>query len=339
MRRGVFIKFFVGAVILAFCFFMGEVFLRFRVKVGLSGEEFVSIFRKSSSPQLSYEMKPSFRKVLPHLDAKVIYETNSWGFRGGEFKREKDPAKVRIAVLGDSIAFGIGIDYEQTFPRLLERSLRGRGVEAEVYNFGVVGYNTIQEYELLKTVVFSTSPDIIILGYTLNDAAAQKDWEFEPNAGRIGLKHETKPRSFIEQLQVYNLVKRVIERSIRREKSFLGDSTESALYEGVYGQEGGTWSQRSEYILKIKELTEQKETNFLMIVSPLAYQVEHFGNHRVAWEKITTFARESKIAYVDLLSGLRDTGVPVAQLFVDESHLSVKGNAIISDIILAQLEK
>jgi acyl-CoA thioesterase I len=48
-------------------------------------------------------------------------------------------ADCRLAVLGDSLAAGYGVDFADAFPAQLERALAGEGVTCEVLNAGVTG--------------------------------------------------------------------------------------------------------------------------------------------------------------------------------------------------------
>ncbi|HMB54633.1 MAG TPA: SGNH/GDSL hydrolase family protein, partial [Thermoanaerobaculia bacterium] len=77
---------------------------------------------------------------------------------------------LRIVVLGDSIAAGMGIERTaDVFPARLESELTRRGHAAEVLNFAVSGYNTRQEIETLKDDALAFSPDVVLLAYCLND--------------------------------------------------------------------------------------------------------------------------------------------------------------------------
>jgi acyl-CoA thioesterase-1 len=48
-------------------------------------------------------------------------------------------AELRIVVLGDSLAAGLGLAESEAFPAVLERRLRERGLSVEVVNAGVSG--------------------------------------------------------------------------------------------------------------------------------------------------------------------------------------------------------
>lgn len=96
-------------------------------------------------------------------------------FRGNEFILDKPSGVFRIAFLGDSFTFGEGVKFEDTYPEKVSQLLNqkydaGSGKVFESYNFGVSACNTFQELFLLKHIVMSTRPDMVVIGYTLNDA-------------------------------------------------------------------------------------------------------------------------------------------------------------------------
>ena len=104
--------------------------------------------------------------------AGVPAHTNSLGFRDRrEYSLTKDPGTFRILVLGDSVTFGHGALYETSYPYLLEQRLREwrPDVKWEVWNLGVPGYNTAQELAYLEEVGGRYSPDLVIVGFFLND--------------------------------------------------------------------------------------------------------------------------------------------------------------------------
>lgn len=94
--------------------------------------------------------------------------SNSLGFR--DYEHDKSSDAYRILVLGDSVTSGHFIQrYTDAFPALLEEELKERGVDAEVLNFGVNGYNTQQEIEILKDRGLVFAPDLVVVAYCLND--------------------------------------------------------------------------------------------------------------------------------------------------------------------------
>ena len=124
--------------------------------------DLLNMFRKSDNPILFYEPRPGYNDGF--------YSINAHGFRDREFVLEKAPGTIRIAVLGDSIIWGHGLPLELTFAKQLERLLNTRFDRTfEVLNFGVSGYSTQQEVELYRIKASLFDPDLVIVGYCLND--------------------------------------------------------------------------------------------------------------------------------------------------------------------------
>jgi hypothetical protein len=101
----------------------------------------------------------------------ALFETNGAGFRGPERARPKPPGVFRIAVLGDSVAMGSGVTYEQTYAYRLERALATAhpGRRVEVMNFGLGGLNAWSVVDRLDRLALPYDPDLLVYGYTLND--------------------------------------------------------------------------------------------------------------------------------------------------------------------------
>ncbi len=83
---------------------------------------------------------------------------------------KKEPGVFRIAMLGDSILWGHGLELKDTFAKQLETLLNESSEKKiEVLNFGVSGYSTQQEVELYRVKASLHDPDLVIVGYCLND--------------------------------------------------------------------------------------------------------------------------------------------------------------------------
>src|SRR5918994_2196311 len=61
----------------------------------------------------------------------------------------RDPTKLRIVVLGDSLTYGYGIEEDWTYARILERKLKDKR-EVEVINLGVSGHQSEDIARLLE---------------------------------------------------------------------------------------------------------------------------------------------------------------------------------------------
>jgi lysophospholipase L1-like esterase len=128
-------------------------------------------FQLSRNPKIGFEPVPGLRYEGEDLS---FYDYQGAGNRLGYRDRDHEVAKPdgvwRIVVLGDSIAAGLRVErFEDTFPAILEQLLREQGVNAEVINLAVSGYNTQQEVETLKDKGLGYRPDLVLVAYSLTD--------------------------------------------------------------------------------------------------------------------------------------------------------------------------
>jgi hypothetical protein len=125
-----------------------------------------------------------FKKASPHMfvaseNQKLVYELNksyaeinSFGMRDENFDVDSIKDMYRIAVIGDSHAYSTNVkNVAETFPSQLEKYLNQNSEQriVKVLNFGVPGYNTAQELEVLKTKALIFNPRMVILQYCIND--------------------------------------------------------------------------------------------------------------------------------------------------------------------------
>jgi lysophospholipase L1-like esterase len=121
--------------------------------------------RVSVDKDLGYELIPGSSV----FQDDAWYRINDSGMRDRDFARDKKAGVYRIAAVGDSFTFGMGVAAGDTWPKQLERRLDREGARTEVLNFGVMGYDTEQEAEQVRAKVLPFHPDLIIIEFTLND--------------------------------------------------------------------------------------------------------------------------------------------------------------------------
>jgi hypothetical protein len=79
---------------------------------------------------------------------------------------EKDSGLIRVAVLGGSSAFGIGVTDFDTWPAILQRKL-GKGFS--VVNYGAPGYSTAEAIIQMSLIVPELKPQFVIFYEGWND--------------------------------------------------------------------------------------------------------------------------------------------------------------------------
>lgn len=144
--------------------------------------------------QLGWVMRPGQSTFT--IDRKLT--TNSLGLRSPELNPQRSGKGLRVVCFGDSQTLGNGVGQDETYPAQLQtRFSSGSPAEvAEVVNAGVGGYNTTQEVNLLFRMAPLLSPDVVTIGFYLNDVgeARRKDMDILDDSGeerRRGLKRLT----------------------------------------------------------------------------------------------------------------------------------------------------
>lgn len=129
--------------------------------------------------ELGWRNRPGLRAettgptlALPVFRYRVTI--NSRGLRDREHALAPAPGVTRIVLLGDSFAWGWGVDDGKTFADVLEQRL---GSAVEVLNLGVPGYSTDQELLWLEREGLLWEPDLVILCLLLNDVEGNHDLE------------------------------------------------------------------------------------------------------------------------------------------------------------------
>jgi lysophospholipase L1-like esterase len=129
------------------------------------------VFRLFFRPELFLDGPGSINRYY----RASYYRRNREGFRDVEHSVAKGKNVIRILLLGDSYTAGQGIiDINNVFAKIIENKLNHSGSSHiyETINLGIGGYNTNQELNLLKDKGLKNSPDIIIVGYVLDDVDA-----------------------------------------------------------------------------------------------------------------------------------------------------------------------
>lgn len=105
---------------------------------------------------------PGLRARIPHESGGYLIECNQAGFRSStEFSKKKPEGKFRILLFGDSFTAGDGVSNQYRYSDLLPSML---GKTVEVYNFGLSGTGTDQQYLCYREFAKDIEADLLVLG-------------------------------------------------------------------------------------------------------------------------------------------------------------------------------
>jgi hypothetical protein len=102
------------------------------------------------------------------------WRTNAQGMRDREYSLKKPPGTFRVALVGDSIGAGWGVNAEDRFESILEESWDGRaragtGGKVEILNCAVPGHAPGQRWYHFELIGWPMEPDLVIYEATAAD--------------------------------------------------------------------------------------------------------------------------------------------------------------------------
>ena len=289
------------------------------------------LYRPSSVPHLIWELTPG-------ADHGVKFRVNELGFRDhvrGAWSPWND-LDFKIAVLGDSVTVGPGMHDSETYSRLIEQDLKRQGMAARVLNMGLDATNSRQHLALLEGRALQFSPDVILLGYFMNDTEISP-WETLP--------------AFIQELMRHFhfgvfLCQRVMQslrnhrnRAWGREKA-AGPSAVSAcsgyVREILDTYQAGDWPRTADSIRRMALISAESKTHFGIVLFPFEDQVLGICPADAQF-RIRAFLADAGIPMLDLLPVFKKAAGTKLYLPGDPIHLNQAGHRLAAQGISAWL--
>lgn len=324
---------------LALAFALGavELYLRYQAlgSIGAAWTELISGAAPYSNlgsegrivydPELSYRLNPA----LP--------EVNSIGIRHDEIEREKTPGRMRIIVIGDSVAWpGNG------FVHLLREKLGG---QAEVVNAAVPGYTVYQERILLERYLIDYKPDLVIQQYCLNDNlrflhrfSSKGGMIWTQEAQRALLPEEGDALSWLPNGSYLAVRLRLAYTRWSRPRH---DFPWDGAFDFVRGWQDDAWSFFREQFDIIGQATDSVDARLTVVMFPYAPQ---FRPDLLAKDKdyvlkpqrlMKQICGEADVPLLDMYPILARAGG--RELLPDRIHLSDEGHRITADALYEHL--
>jgi lysophospholipase L1-like esterase len=125
----------------------------------------------TADPEVGYVLTPGYEGYVTRPEYRARFNIDQSGLRGAA-PRPRQSNTFRILVLGDSQAWGFGVNDEDTFSVRLENLLAEHyaQLDVQVLNGGVPGYGTADELAFLRSRGEALQPDLVIVQFlSVND--------------------------------------------------------------------------------------------------------------------------------------------------------------------------
>lgn len=272
------------------------------------------IFRPSKT--LGYEFIPNLN--LPEWQVK----TNSLGMLDKERSEKKANGIYRIICLGDSTT--ANSEYTSILEGLLNEDKKR--YEFEVWNCGVGGYGAIQYYRELKEKWLRCNPDMVIIGFCLND-------------------FHTTPLIFKEKdhLVGYFPKKELIQKvnPILLKHSALYRFIVIKLISSKIETNGNIYKQISFYLRDMERMLLTQRVHFLIVILGLPQQYDSWAIHwKTDYEEIKRIIRDYNIDAVDLVPIFENNNPEgLKKVIGDEVHFNDMGSWLITQAIYNYIQE
>jgi lysophospholipase L1-like esterase len=326
-----------------------------------------------SHPYIGHLHKPNGTIILSSRDFQAAHHTDGYGFRNAW----PWPERAEIVVLGDSMAFGHGVEDEQAWPSILQRALP----RSRVINLGLSGATPQQYLRVYETFGQKLHPQVLLVGLFVGndfwDADAFDRW-LQSGASvnymvwrdfgmprRVGFSLREPVDSIMGTLRwksflfarksaLFNLLLHVrgeARRWLRSEPKIfqLANGKQLQLLPSDFRSKTmGAQPDRREFQLvlealhRIQLLAEEQNTQVLMVFQPSKEEV-----YLPLLDKTTpdpsgplrnAFERLG-IAYLDLTPAFRQRAAAGEQLFFEvDGHPNAVGYALIAEAVLSYLK-
>ncbi len=138
----------------------------------------------AEAPRIVYEMIPGVEGRFWGGEVRI----NREGFFDADRSVEKPAGTYRIVAVGDSVLFGWGVPIGERFSSLLETFLNdtattgaaGTAPRFEVLNFGVPGYNTLIEAEVMRSRAAKYDPDSVLVVFVPDNDSSLPNFVVKP---------------------------------------------------------------------------------------------------------------------------------------------------------------
>jgi len=280
----------------------------------------------STNPKLRYVLKPG---GIHHYQDTTI-AINPDGYRGELRRPGPAPAGTkRVLCIGDSITMGLYLEDGETWCAQLEEMLNRDkllGRKWEVLNLGVIGYNTVNEVELLKEKGLAYRPDYVVLQYCFNDHRNRSELDLRFKQTLVD-NHRlvyalTHPLLGILSHSKLFLLGAVRLQALDPNREEMKNSMRDYYYQGDFVAEG---------LAEFKQLSERYGFAPLVLIFPKFEKVDRFAKYAGDYRYVVEPCRKLNLPYIELLEILRrdyPEETPYPAFHYDSAHPTARGCAV-----------
>jgi len=263
---------------------------------------------------------------------------NELGFRGRSYPVAPRP-ELRIAVFGESVGFGMGVESDaKCWPQLVEERLRDRGIDAQVLNFSVIGHTLVQGIELHARFASRWSPDVVIACFGgINESARVSGQPIDSEKIALLDSSEFRVRQFLDRFDCVRWAAQLRGGHV--------DLASELGFNKAASRPRVSLELFSATLLRWKQVCADRKASFALV--ELAFSRDGEERMPTVLEYAAAVRRAAESEGIPLAAvrarfrAAEDTAQDVgrrSKLYVDAWHPSARGHAIYADAVLEALD-
>lgn len=242
----------------------------------------------------------AYRDTADGPERVAVAHVNAHGMRGEDVELARTPGSLRIACIGDSHTFGYGVSDGETWPDVLRASLRRRAVgrTVEVLNFGVNAYDTEQEVVQLEQRVLEYQPDVVLLGFYLNDTALRELPASESAEPGYWVRIlDRRQGGWIGWLRGHSRLCDLVADSLHRR---ISSADFARTRSAGFAPDHPGWLRVQAALRRAQALTQARHVRLGVVLIPFLIRMDGALGSHAAFEVVQQFCRSAELPCLDL---------------------------------------
>lgn len=299
------------------------------------------------------------RRTLPGV-FDYTYTHDSDGLRvTGYTDREK--AKFRLLLLGDSFTYGLGVSDQQTFAYLIEENLSTNHWPTTVINAGNLAKGTDYALKFFQIHGVQFGPDLTVLCFFSNDFYdnGKSQYYAVDEDGQVHVKRLSQPfyarKNFLTQSSVYNwliswshvanlLKQTTVKLLLRSGKTEKGTFSREIVHypnQTKFSDENNKKA-TGIFIRHLKRAARDTGSDFMVFYIPRADEVAHYRESReisideTAFNKLLNSQNDELFSLTPILA---ESPESIERLYYVEGHWTAVAHALAARFMSSHIKK
>ena len=291
-------------------------------------------------PYLPYKPEPLSVTTGRTSEFDYEYRHNSFGFRDVEHSVEKSTGAFRILALGDSMTYGAGVPFQETYLYRLEELLNNRAgnhPRIEIIKAGISRYFPEPERILLEHYGVNFSPDLIIVAFVPNDV---EDTRLGIDAAKVShtgyLVSESGKLTWVkESLYVNSHVFRIL---LTKYNAFRDSRTPQVPFDEIYGSSKfyeAPWQKVETEYQKMVAIAKSINARIAFVHIPQKGPWDEARSNPAV--RLSRWSSEHGVEFIDTLPGMKEASGTKNLYYEKDGHCRAAGHETVARTLYEEL--